>query len=154
METAQRVSPVALRAVVGTKADLQDNREVTIEQALVCDSERGCVAVCIVSLDGMWRESPQEFCRKHSGSASPIPYYETSTKFPDSILLAFQEIMARPLINDYVVSSSELWATPLLDPSLFLPQIKTTTEQEQKIFVHEVCCGRGWSVTSHDTPPR
>ena len=33
-----------------------------------------------------------------------MPYYETSTELNDSILLAFQEIMARPLINDYVVS--------------------------------------------------
>ncbi len=49
----------------------------------------------------------QEFCQQHrqqSGNSAPIPYYETSTKFRDSIVLAFQEIMARPLINEYVVS--------------------------------------------------
>jgi len=32
-----------------------------------------------------------------------MPYYETSVEHEDSILLAFQEIMARPLINEYVV---------------------------------------------------
>lgn len=31
------MSPVALRAVVGTKADLQDSREVSTEEALVSD---------------------------------------------------------------------------------------------------------------------
>ena len=35
LEVAQRVSPVALRAVVGAKSDLQDSREVSIEKALV-----------------------------------------------------------------------------------------------------------------------
>jgi hypothetical protein len=35
LEVAQRVSPVAMRAVVGTKADLLDNREVTTQEALV-----------------------------------------------------------------------------------------------------------------------
>ena len=46
----------------------------------------------------------QEFCSKHSGNAKPIPYYETSTVLSETIPLAFKEIMARPLINDYVVS--------------------------------------------------
>ena len=36
MELAQRISPMALRAVVGTKADLPaDQRRVSIEEALV-----------------------------------------------------------------------------------------------------------------------
>ena len=34
-------------------------------------------------------------------------YYETSVEHGDSILLAFQEIMARPLINEYVVRWEE-----------------------------------------------
>ena len=41
LEVAQRVSPGALRAVVGTKADL-DNRQVQTEEALV-----GMVCVCV-----------------------------------------------------------------------------------------------------------
>lgn len=36
LAVAQRVSPVSLRAVVGTKADLQDSREITTQEALVC----------------------------------------------------------------------------------------------------------------------
>ena len=35
LTVAQRVSPVALKAVVGTKADLQDSRQVTTQEALV-----------------------------------------------------------------------------------------------------------------------
>lgn len=93
VEVAQRVSPVALRAVVGTKADLQEDRVVLTHEAL-------------------------DFCARHSGNGVPLPYYETSTDFPEAILLVFQEIMARPLINDYV--------------------IKATIDQEQKVFVNEV----------------
>ncbi len=69
----------------------------------------------------------QDFCRKQSGSTNPIPYYETSTKFTDSILLAFQEIMARPLINDYVVGGSCTFASPALNsiPSSPNPSLRS-----------------------------
>ena len=36
LEQAQRVSPTAIRAVVGTKADLSEKREVATQEALVC----------------------------------------------------------------------------------------------------------------------
>lgn len=92
---------MALRAVVGTKADLLDGREVSTEEALVSILHPlAARAFFEPSSDSVL----QGFCQEHSGNAVPLPYYETSTKFCDSILLAFQEIMARPLINDYVVS--------------------------------------------------
>lgn len=121
---AQRVSPVSLKAVVGTKADLQDSREVSTQEALVsCRGEAGG-QVCrgggrgaVVSYGDLPIVTVvlhcQEFCSKHSGNTKPIPYYETSTMISDTIALAFQEIMARPLINDYVVSSvGEVGAPP------------------------------------------
>ena len=35
LEVAQRVSPVALRAIVGTKADLVEDRKVSSQEAVV-----------------------------------------------------------------------------------------------------------------------
>jgi len=32
-----------------------------------------------------------------------MPYYETSLEPKDCVFIAFQEIVARPLINDYIV---------------------------------------------------
>lgn len=70
----------------------------------------------------------QNFCQKYSGSSSAIPYYETSTNFGESIRLAFQEIMARPLINEYVVSGTIDVMLSTFHPSLSfrsrLPQNK------------------------------
>ena len=39
----------------------------------------------------------------HSNGSSPTPYYETALSPSDSIFIAFQEIMARPLINNFLV---------------------------------------------------
>ena len=36
LKLAQRVSPVALKAVVGTKADLAEDREVDSQTVVVC----------------------------------------------------------------------------------------------------------------------
>ena len=46
----------------------------------------------------------KEFCREHSEGSQPMPYYETSLEPMDCVFIAFQEIVARPLINDYTVS--------------------------------------------------
>lgn len=36
-----------------------------------------------------------------------MPYYETALEPMDCVFIAFQEIVARPLINEYMVSVGE-----------------------------------------------
>ncbi len=45
----------------------------------------------------------------HNESAQPMSYYETSTEPMDCAFIAFQEIVARPLINEYIVSSYDYY---------------------------------------------
>ena len=109
LKLAQRVSPVALKAVVGTKADLMEERKVESQKVVVRQS-----LSLSLSLSLLWRlilfhvqyiqSLIKEFCCEHSEGTQTIPYYETALVPSDSIFVAFQEIIARPLINDYVVS--------------------------------------------------
>lgn len=41
----------------------------------------------------------------HSNGSSPTPYYETALNPSESIFIAFQEILARPLINNFLVGA-------------------------------------------------
>ncbi len=73
------------------------------------------------------------FCQRCCDGSSPLPYYETALHPSDSIFIAFQEIVARPLINQYVVglglcpvSSSQpnslfMVASVFLDYSFYRP---------------------------------
>lgn len=46
----------------------------------------------------------QAFCQHYTEGSGCLPYYETCFNPSDSIVIAFQEIVARPLIHDYLVS--------------------------------------------------
>jgi hypothetical protein len=78
LEMAQRINPRAVCAVVATKADLYRLRKIATEDAVA-------------------------FCEAWPQGSVPLPYYETGLDPPDSILFAFQEIVGRPLIDDFVV---------------------------------------------------
>ena len=53
----------------------------------------------------------QQFCKTWPQGAIPLPFYETGLDPPDSIMFAFQEILAKPLINDYVVCRVTTWCS-------------------------------------------
>lgn len=46
----------------------------------------------------------------HSEGPQPMPYYETSIEPMECAFIAFQEIVARPLINEYIVSSCDYYS--------------------------------------------
>lgn len=106
LKLAQRVSPVALKAVVGTKADLIEQRKVESQRVVVCQSLSSHPSPFhfILFISHYIQSLIEEFCCEHNEGTQTIPYYETALLPSDSIFIAFQEIIARPLINDYVVS--------------------------------------------------
>lgn len=57
----------------------------------------------------------KEFCREHSEGSQPMPYYETSLEPMDCVFIAFQEIVARPLINDYIVSECSICSVCVIE---------------------------------------
>ncbi len=40
-----------------------------------------------------------------SEGSHPMPYYETALEPMDCVFIAFQEVVARPLINEHIVSN-------------------------------------------------
>ncbi len=74
----------------------------------------------------------------HSEGPQPMPYYETSIEPMECAFIAFQEIVARPLINEYIVSSCDYYSCWCLFPVTSCLQIKSDTEREQISFAHEV----------------
>lgn len=50
LKLAQRVSPVALKAVVGTKADLTEQRKVESQKVVVCQSLSLSILIPLIPL--------------------------------------------------------------------------------------------------------